>query len=192
MSYEQYRKAKIESGQLFQDFVVDAAHNILGLVIQQYASRTYQMTVGESLNGVEIKNDEKYASTGNLWIETGEKARPREGDYFPSGIYRDDNTWLYIIGDYNTLFVFQKEFLKNLHRSGRYRDLENRTKTSIGFLLRDRDARKYAGVIMTPNASKKIVKIAGDMKKIGEELHQIAKENKNQLSLFPLEYPEDK
>jgi hypothetical protein len=105
MSYEAYRNNKIESGLRYQDFAIDLLYQTIGLVVVQYASRMYQISIGESRTGVEIKHDEKYATTGNLWIEVAEKARPRDGDYFPSGICRDDNSWFYVIGNRNIRFV---------------------------------------------------------------------------------------
>ena len=40
-AYQQYRKTKIESGLLYQDFVVDVAWQTIGLAIVQYASKAY-------------------------------------------------------------------------------------------------------------------------------------------------------
>ena len=78
--YDAYRANKIESGLLFQDFVVDVLLQTLGFAVVTNSSRAYQHTVGESRTGVEIKHDERFADTGNLWIEVAEKARPRPGD----------------------------------------------------------------------------------------------------------------
>ena len=80
--YEEYRQVQIEDGVRFQDFVVDLAWQA-GLVIAQYASKTYQLAIGESRSGVEIKYDKRRAETGNLCIEVAEKARPRPGPYAP-------------------------------------------------------------------------------------------------------------
>lgn len=183
--YEQYRNNKIESGQLYQDFVVDCCWNLLGLAVVQYTSKVYQHNVGDSKTGVEIKHDEKYASTGNLWIEVGEKARPRGGSYAPSGINRTDNTWLYVIGNYNVIFIFSKRLLAALASSGRYELRENGTKTSEGYLLPGSDAEKYAAQILYPNAEHKIGKAIKDLHAMGRELHNaILRPNGNQLDLY--------
>jgi hypothetical protein len=184
MAYEKYRATKIESGRIFQDFVVDAAWNLLGLAIVQYTSEAYQRTVGESRTGAEIKHDEQFAKTGNLWIELAEKARPRSGPYMRSGIYRQDNTWLYCIGDYDTIFFFAKTLLRALHASGRWRVQENNTRTSEGFLLKAFDAEKYAAVVLRPNAAGAIRKVVGDLGALGRLLHEAAKRDINQLDLF--------
>jgi len=186
-AYEKYRSNKIESGKLFQDFVVDACWNLLGLAIVQYSSQVYQQTIGESKTGAEIKHDEQFAQTDNLWIEIAEKARPRPGDHVASGIYRNDNTWLYIIGNYDTLFIFQKTLLKILHQSGKWRILENRTQTSRGFLLSKKDAERYAAAILQPRAATRIAKVIGDITKLGRELHEMARRDLAQLDLFVLD-----
>ncbi len=185
-TYQGYRNSKIESGLRYQDFVVDCCFNILKLPIAIYSSRFYQLKIGESVNGVEIKNDEKYALTGNLWIEKGEKAHPREGDYFPSGIYRDDNSWLYIIGDYDTIFIFSKRLLILLDKCGKYPERANTTKTSIGFLLPSADAKKYAAHILTPNASEKIEKTVLDLKAVGHEIYRSMIEGNSRQMLLDL------
>ena len=148
--YRTYRANKIESALLYQDFVIDLLFDTVGLVVVQYASRAYQYAKGESRTGVEIKHDEKYQQTRNLWIEVSEKAHPRLGDYAPSGVYRQDNAWLYVIGDYETVFGFPKRLLQALARSDRYPLLENGTKTSKGFLLPDADAQRYAAFVLRP------------------------------------------
>lgn len=175
MSYAEYYKAKLDGAKLYQDFVVDAAWNLLGLAIVQYASEVYQRTVGESRTGVEIKHDEKFGKTRNLWIEVAEKARPRDGPYVASGIYRNDNTWLYCIGDYDTIFFFPKTILRLLHASERWSVLENNTRTSEGFLLREHEAEKYAAAILRPNAADAVGKVVGNIAALGELLHDAAK-----------------
>lgn len=186
MNYDAYRANKIESGQLYQDFVVDACWNLLGLAVVQYTSKLYQQQVGESKTGVEIKHDEKYATTENLWIELAEKARPRSGPYAKSGVNRSDNTWLYVIGDYDTIFIFAKTLLQALASGGRYRLLENNTKTSVGYLLPDADAKKYAAQILYPNAERKLGKAIKDLQQAGRELHEaVMRPPGRQLDLFP-------
>ncbi len=185
MNYEPYRQNKIESGLLYQDFAVDCCWNLLGLAVVQYASKAYQYRVGESKTGVEIKHDEKFAATGNLWIEVAEKARPRKGDYVPSGICRGDNTWLYLIGDYDTVFIFAKSFLLALYKAEKYPVFPNKTKTSMGFLLPFCDAKKYAAQILYPKASEKIGKEITDLLALGRELHEAVKRPKDGQLDFP-------
>ena len=184
MTYAEYYKAKLESGLLYQDFVVDAAWHLLGLAIVQYSSKAYQQSVGESRTGVEIKHDEKFSETGNLWIEIEEKASQRPGPYVQSGIYRVDNCWLYVIGNYDIIFFFSKRWLQQLHKSDRYRTIENNTKTLRGFLFCEKDAKRYGVVILEPNAETKVAKLTFDLAKAGKELHQMLLEKPGQMTLF--------
>jgi len=183
-NYAQYYKSKLESGLLFQDFVVDVCWQRVGLAIVQFASKAYQQVVGESRTGAEIKNDQQYAKTSNLWIELGEKARPRSGDYAPSGINREDNAWLYIIGNYDIFFIFSKQLLKLLGASGKYTKRENGTKTSVGFLLPHEAAMKYAALVVYPMATDEVSAVVGDLAKLGKELHALVMEDGKQLKLF--------
>lgn len=183
-TYQQYYKVQLENGLQFQDFCIDAAWTLIGLAVVQYGSRLYQQTLGESRTGVEIKYDQKFSKTGNLWIECSEKANQRPGNYIESGINRNDNTWLYFIGDYDTIFIFAKTMLMGLSQSGRYLMRENNTKTSVGFLLPAKDAERYAAAILRPNAAKKVASAVHDLKALGQALHQMAKENPRQMSLI--------
>lgn len=186
-NYEDYRREQIEQAKVFQDFVCDCFLNILKIPISAYSSRVYQQEVGESASGIEIKNDRNFARTRNLYIEISEKARPRPGAYADSGIMRNDNTWLYVIGDFNTLFVFAKRLLIGLHRTRRYRVVENGTKTSIGFLLPERDAVKYAAQILTPNAETKIAKSILDAHQLTCEAYRSMLEgDTSQMYLFEM------
>ena len=72
----------------------------------------------------------------NYDIETREKSHSTNIQYVRSGIYRDDNSWLFCIGNYRVLFIFGKKTLQRL-------DLHNprwiyrpiRTPTSQGFCI---------------------------------------------------------
>lgn len=184
-NYEDYRRSKIETGQLFQDFVTRYMWEKHKVAVNQFTSERYQKLVGESATGIEIKHDEKFLSTGNLWIETGEKARPRQGDYYPSGIYRNDNTRYYLIGDYDTLFLFEKKRLIEAERSGRYRTIENGTRTSIGFLLPSMPARAMAMIVLYPEASSSLpADIVERLNNGKEKQMELLRSNKPPRGLF--------
>ena len=182
MSYQEYRAKQIQSGALYQDFITDLFASAVGIPISVYGSKQYQYAVGESRQGVEIKHDKKYALTGNLWIELGEKAAPRPGDYAESGINRSDNTWLYVIGDYDIVFVFPKNVLRLV--ATRYKRRENNTATSVGYLLPDVDARKYAALVLTPNKGKVVEKFNGDLEAACRELHAAVTDKAGQQLMF--------
>lgn len=184
-NYQQYRDAQIKSGALFQDFVTEVCASHVNLIIQIYSSKEFQWNIGESRQGVEIKFDDKFATTGNLWIEIAEKARPREGDYATSGIYRTDNTWLYLIGNYDTIFIFPKNILQMLHLAERYKVMENNLKTSKGFLLPRADAERYSCLILKPQATEKVARIVKNTVAYARDLRKLLDADARQNSLFP-------
>jgi hypothetical protein len=85
--------------------------------------------------GLEIKWDDKFATTGNLFIETAEKKTADQPTWTPSGIDRDDNAWLYGIGNYAEFFLFSKRTLREVARRPGVRIQENSRRTGRGFLL---------------------------------------------------------
>lgn len=143
MSYdENYRKPMIELGLQYQDFIMERMH-LIGIVLQPFCSKAAQRK-GENLFGLEIKRDGKFRKTENLYIEVAEKARPRAGDYVPSGIFRSDNTWLYGIGDELTFFVFAKSTLRNAFAARiKLGYAEKSTPTSKGFVIPVAEANRF-------------------------------------------------
>lgn len=130
---------KLEAGLEFQDFVMSELHS-RGIVLQPIASKRGQLK-GENLLGLEIKFDRKLAETGNLYIETYEKSNPANPCFVCSGILRNDNTWLYGIGNHSRLWIFAKSQLRlayqhlveNKRKWEGVRFVEN--ETSKGFLV---------------------------------------------------------
>lgn len=137
---ENYAKC-LEKGLLFQDFIMNLFMKELGIPISNFSSKKYQYKVGENIQGIEIKFDDRYKDTNNIYIETKEKSNPNNLKFVISGIYRDDNSWLYVIGNYNEVFVFGKSHLVLMHKSHKYREIK--TSTSVGFLLPKKEAEKY-------------------------------------------------
>ena len=153
-----------EEGIEYQDFVSDQLYDRGIPVLCHYASKQYQLKKGENKLGVEIKYDRKMKTTGNIFIEIGEKSKT--GKFVKSGLYRDDNSWLYAIGDYELIFVFSKKYLKRLYESdhnrliskdekGRWRlktGLFKKTpiETSDGFIISIKEAELYAEIIIRP------------------------------------------
>lgn len=133
-----YYAQKLEQGLEFQDIVTKALYE-RGIVVIGYASRKAQIEHGENMLGAEIKRDGKFRETGNLCIETAEKSHPDRAGYVPSGIMRADNSWLFVIGDEGTIYIFSTKYLRLL--APRYRTYEK--PTSQGFLIPLTDAEKY-------------------------------------------------
>ena len=133
-----YYNDKLQEGLEFQDIVTRELYQ-RGIVVVGYSSRKYQNNEGENLLGAEIKHDGKFRETGNLYIETSEKAHPDRQNYTPSGIYRGDNSWLFVIGDEKTIYIFSTKYLKMLEP--KYQSVNK--PTSNGYLLPLPDADKY-------------------------------------------------
>lgn len=145
----EYYKGKLEDALQYQDFIADKLRKADPcIILGAYSSRRWQNEHGESASGVEIKYDMKMAETGNLYIEVAEKSSPDKENYTASGIMRDDNTWLYLIGDYTQAFVFSKHQLKMIYANkARYKEngiRERQTPTSIGFTYPIKEAIKGA------------------------------------------------
>lgn len=138
-----------QSGLEFQDFVVDLLREELGIVITNYQSQRFQFGVGENKQGIEIKLDRDILRTGNVSIEIAEKSKAANLEFIPSGIYRSDNSWLYIQGNWDIVFIFAKNILRLLHKSRRYK--VDTLPTLKRFLLPIDEARKYASKVMELN-----------------------------------------
>jgi len=137
-----------EDGLEFQDFVCDKMNTELGIAFTNFQSKKYQFGNGENRQGIEIKEDKGTTRTGNVSIEIAERVNINS-DFVPSGIYRDDNSWLYIQGNFEVVYIFSKNILKLLHKDGRYKDeIPKEVPTIKRFLLPAKDARKFAAKVL--------------------------------------------
>lgn len=116
---ENYQE-KLKQGLEYQDFVFEKLRHMDGMPIflGAYASSKYQFNKGESSSGLEIKFDNKLAKYGNLFFEVDEKSDPTNPYFVPSGIMRDDNSWLYLIGNYDEAFIFSKNTMQHFFKEG--------------------------------------------------------------------------
>lgn len=122
-------KNSLEVGTQFQDFVVEQLHYELGINVSIYQSKKYQFEKGESLQRIEIKYDSRSTgdsthgectATGNVGIEVAEKTNAQNYNFVPSGIFRRDNTFLYIVGNYDVLWIFAKKQLIKIYNENKY------------------------------------------------------------------------
>jgi len=125
-------------GMEFQDYASNKLREI-GLFFTSYASRKYQITYGENSAGIEIKFDDRMKETGNVYFETDEKSNVNNVEFVASGIFRNDNTWLYAIGDYDVIYICGKVHLRQVYEREKERDQSFarfvETPTSKGMLL---------------------------------------------------------
>jgi hypothetical protein len=129
-----------EAGAIFQDFVCETLSKH-GIPVSNYGSKIYQLQHGENSQGREIKLDRYRAKTGNLYIERFERSRPYY-EYTLGGIYRP--CFEYIIGDYQVFYQLPAQVLRDLLECHKYRDVENKVKTSLGTLVPEEDAERIA------------------------------------------------
>jgi hypothetical protein len=153
---KQYPDAKhensLEIGHQYQDFVMDELIKY-GILLQCYSSKKYQYDKGESLAGIEVKYDDWCTRSNRLSIEVQEKADILKPEWTDSGILRQDNTWLYVQGDYNIIYVFAKRFLVNyFHAHVKHKGLvpEEKHGTIKTFYLDEAHCQKYAALIIRP------------------------------------------
>lgn len=125
---------ELEEILIYQDFITIQLLKQLGWSLNQLASKRYNIDVGESIAGIEVKNDKRMTDTGNLYIETHERHHGEE--FVPSGIDREDNTLFWCIGDFDVAYIILKKQLKFLcdnHERFGFRKVE--TETSKGILI---------------------------------------------------------
>lgn len=135
---DEYKK-HFQEGLEYQDFIKDLLIKELGLPLTTYTSKKYQLK-GENKQGIEIKYNSKYTEYKCCYFEIAEKAKKENSRYIDSGIYRLDS-WLFVCGDYNTIFIFGTKFLRQLFEAKNY---EIKIKpTSRGFVLKEADLNKY-------------------------------------------------
>lgn len=110
-----------EIGSEFADFVCMtlAKENI---ILQNINSQKFQYETGENLQGFEIKFDGPHTRTKRCSIEIAEKSNGFNTNFINSGIYRGDNSWIYIHGNYELFFISSIKILRLLHESGKYEE----------------------------------------------------------------------
>ena len=144
-----YYEQQLQDAAEYQDFLTDELLKY-GISLNQYSSKKYQYDVGESASGIEVKHD-KQMDSGNVFIEVAEKRKASMLDFTPSGIYRDDTSYLYLVGDYEKAFLFSKAQLRTyverdaeLNREqGIIGPIIIKKKTSKGFLFPIEYCKKF-------------------------------------------------
>lgn len=114
-----------------------------GIDLGLYYDREEQYNHGENALGIEIKRDIKSRETGNLYIEYAERLNAY-GDWVASGIFKDDNTNYFLIGDIDGFWILEKRELEDLYNlidrnGGKLRNgcrmVRAARGTSLGFII---------------------------------------------------------
>ena len=132
---------KLKVGQAYERFVRDQ-YAALGITLTLVHGRTRQLLIGDTEEGLEIKHDRNHKTTSNIFIEVAEKRHSWQPDFVPSGIFRQDKTWLYGVGNYDVFYVFKKATLRE--ESTRRHIFTINEGTSRGFLLVGDEALQWS------------------------------------------------
>jgi len=138
------RSTLFEEGLEFQDFIGDLLLSVLGIPLTSYCSKEWQYNRGENRQGIEIKLDRRILETKNVSIEVAEKSKATMPDWTPSGIFRDDNSWLYVQGNREIVFVIGKSILRLMHDKEYIDKVRENTPTVKAFLMPISEARRIA------------------------------------------------
>jgi len=134
-----YRGKMLKLGLDYEKFVYEVLPAQKRINIEPCKTKKEQYLYGENIAGWEIKFDRNFRNTNNLYIETGEKNWDAP-HFTPSGIHKA--SWNYLIGDYQTIYVFTAKFLVASER--KYEPVV--TETSKGFLLPLSDAEEICQI----------------------------------------------
>lgn len=141
IKYRDARPFAYKDGKRYEEFVCAKALILWGLTLHLHKGKDAQLR-GETAEGLEIKFDGRLKDTGNLYIETAEKTKATNTNYYPSGIFRDDNTRAIWIGDYKEAFVISKKALQDVYAANAHKKVQ--ITTSQGFLLTKDEAKEIA------------------------------------------------
>ncbi len=124
---------KLKIGLLYEDFCANVVWDLIKLPLTPMRTQFYQLRRGENAQGVEIKYQGKMEKYKSLYIETHEKRRPENKCFVESGVYRSDNTRLWLTGDFDILYLLPLKTLQMLSQDQRFRRVEH--ETSKAFIL---------------------------------------------------------
>ena len=135
-------------GEDFQRFVEEKLFEKLALKIDCFKDGKNQRLKGENPQGFEIKYDSRCTgdstysqctATNRLAIELYRQVS--DSHWIKSGILRDDNTWIYIVGNYQGFWMFGKRDLVRLFKKNNYEVTDY--KTLRRFFISIEEANEY-------------------------------------------------
>jgi len=134
---------KQNKGLKFESFIMDWFAKEKNINLSHYTTYEEQIHKGENRQGIEIKNDQIFKNSGNLFISV-------ERDYgyttHPSGIFKDQS-WLYVIGDKDCFYIFSTKQLRQIYYGNNPKLISGfktaKGGTEKGFLLSKAKADKF-------------------------------------------------
>lgn len=139
----EYYKKQLADGKAFEKYIKEQLLLKRKLHLDIIDDEFDQYNIGETKQGYEIKYDKRFQETGNLYIEYEEKTDVKNYKFVKSGIFRQDNTHTWIIGNYIEAYMFDKKELQGIYSKAlAYKYVE--TNTSKGMLLDKKLIDKYS------------------------------------------------
>ena len=135
-------------GLEFQDFTIESIARACGFIIQQYASKYYQIKRGESIQRCEIKLDNLCTRTKRLSIEISEKTNADQRDFLPSGIFSPTRPLFYIQGNRERFYLFATKDLVAYSQNAE----QHQERTITAFYLPFSDADNLCIMCLTPES----------------------------------------
>ena len=133
---------KQQEGLEFESYIMDWFCSQKNINLSHYTLLKEQINKGENRQGIEIKNDQRFQETGNLFISV-------ERDYgykkYESGVYKNQS-WLYVIGNENEFYIFATKHLKQYYEHNKpqlfdgFKSIKNGVEK--GFLLSKKQAER--------------------------------------------------
>jgi hypothetical protein len=133
---------KQQEGLEFESYIMDWFCSQKNINLSHYTLLKEQINKGENRQGIEIKNDQRFQETGNLFISV-------ERDYgytkYESGVYKNQS-WLYVIGNENEFYIFATKHLKQYYEHNKpqlfdgFKSIKNGIEK--GFLLSKKQAER--------------------------------------------------
>ena len=133
---------KQQEGLEFESYIMDWFCSQKNINLSHYTLLKEQINKGENRQGIEIKNDQRFQETGNLFISV-------ERDYgytkYESGVYKNQS-WLYVIGNENEFYIFATKHLKQYYEHNKpqlfdgFKSIKNGVEK--GFLLSKKQAQR--------------------------------------------------
>ena len=125
---------KREQSERYQDFAKRLWLHTKKEELEFYETQEEQYTIGESVQGVEVKYDIRSYKTGNLYIE--DSRVKIQGYSFSSFWYLSkDNTVTWLIGTYHYAYIIPKSLLIAYHKKMQPKEFVISLGTSRGFLI---------------------------------------------------------
>lgn len=137
----EYYAQRLAEGKKYELFIKEQLKEKLNIDIN-ILNDMYQNS-GETIEGYEIKFDDRMKETGNIYIEYAEKRSSKNANYIESGILKNDNTIFFVIGNYSEFFIIDKEVLVKLYKEKDRNIRFVQIDTSRGFLI----SKQFASTI---------------------------------------------